>query len=266
MEGYLTLTGFTVLAQTAAGMAMLKAICPKGETKKFELWVLAAILFLGIGTLFSLFHLNSPFRGYLALANPMDSWLSAEIYSVVLFGLSLLACAVVKTHIPRVISGLLGAFMIYTMSEVYLFTNAISWGTWNTPLTFYTTALLLGAVGLFATSLIAKKDNIAVLLGPLPKLIGLFVVLRMVAVGLLVLRSEVKPDIMLMDTHITLTLIGAVLILICIMQRVLKYAADPIANKMPCVSCCGILMLAFVLVGELSGRLMFYMLYSNTGL
>lgn len=266
MEGYLTLTGFTVLAQTAAGMAILKALCPKSETKKYELWVLVAIILLGVGTILSMFHLNSVFKGYLALSRPFGSWLSAEIYTVIFFGLTLLASFASKAYILRVISAIAGAFMIYVMSKVYMFTNAPSWGTWNTPVTFCTMAFLLGAVALFSTSLVIKKDKIAVLLGPLPKLIGVFVVLRMVAVALLVLRSDVEPNVMLMDTHITLTLFGAVVILIGIMQRVLKFIANPIGKKMPCVSCCGILMFAFVLMGELSGRLMFYMLYSNTGL
>ena len=266
MEGYLTLTGFTVLAQTAAGMAILKAICPKAERIKFDPWVLVAIVLLGLGTLISLFHLNSPFRGYLALANPFNSWLSAEIYSVVFFGLTLLASFASTSYLVRLLSAIAGGFMIFVMAEVYMFTNAISWGTWNTPVTFYSTALLLGAVALFSTGILSKKDNVHVLLGPLPALIGILVIVRMVAVALLVLRSEVKADIMLMDMHITFTLLGAVFVLIRIMQRVFKYKMDPVGKKMPCVSCCAIGMFTFVVIGELAGRLMFYMLYSNTGL
>ena len=266
MEGFLTLTGFTVLAQAAAGMAILKGICPKDVAHKFSLWTIVAVILLTAGTIISIFHLNSPFRGYLALLNPFSSWLSLEIYSVVFFGLTLLGCFFCKLYIVRLVSGIAGAFMIFVMSEVYMATNAISWGTWNTPVNFYASALLLGAVGLFCTSLISKEDKVSVLTGPLPKLIGFFVIVRMVAVALLVLRAEVKADVMLMDAHITLTLLGAVVILVFIMQRVLKYMVAPAGKKMPCVSCCGIMMFVLVVAGELSGRLMFYLLYSNSGL
>ena len=266
MEGYLTLTGFTVLAQAAAGMAILKGICPKGETEKMSLWVFTAIVLLTVGTIISVFHLNSPFNGYLALLNPLESWLSLEIYSVVFFGITLLGCLFTKVYITRLISAIFGAFMIYVMSEVYMSTRALSWETWNTAVNFYASALLLGSVGLFCTSLINKKEKVSVLTGPLPKLIAIFVVVRMVATALLVLRSEVKADVMLMDLHITLTLFGAVVMLVLIMQRILSYMANPTGKKMPCVSCCGMMMFAFVIAGELSGRLMFYMLYSNYGL
>jgi len=267
MEEFWSLTLFTVLAQAAAGMAILKGLCPKGESKKFSLWAFIAIVLLAIGTIVSTFHLNSPFRGYLALANPFGSWLSLEIYSVVLFGLTLVACFVSRAYIVHVISGVAGIFMVFVMSSVYMaVSNAASWESYNTPVNFYATTLLLGAVGLFTASLISREDKVAVLLGPLPKLIALFVVVRMAAMAVLVLLAETQADIMLMDTHITLTLFGAVFILVYIMQRMLRHVSTSAGQKMPCVSCCAITMFAFVLVGELSGRLMFYMLYSGAGL
>ncbi len=266
MEGYLTLTVFTILAQTAAGMAILKGICPRAQDSKFSPWTILAIILLACGTVASMFHLNFPLRGYLALSNPFESWLSLEIYSVLGFGITLLLCFFSSAYILRLISGIAGGFLVFVMGEVYRNTSAVSWETWNTPVNFFTSALLLGAVALFCTSLLCKKDKVASLTGPLPKLIGFFVICRMVALALLVQRSEVKPEIMLMDAHITLTVFGSVVILVGIMQRMLKYLADPIDKKTPCLSCCGILMLLFVIAGELSGRLMFYMLYSNTGL
>jgi len=266
MEAFWTLTIFTVLAQAAAGMAILKGLCPKGEENKFSLWTFTAITLLAIGTIISTFHLNSPFRGYLALVNPLDSWLSLEIYSVVLFGLTLVACFFTKVYIVRVISGIAAIFMVFVMSQVYMTTNAVAWESLNTPVAFYTTTLLLGAIGLFFASIISRDDKIAVLTGPLPKLISIFVVLRMVAVAVLVLRSEVKADIMLMDAHITLTLLGAVVGLVFMMQRMLKHMAVSAGKKMPCVSCCAIVMFVLVIAGELFGRLMFYMLYTNSGL
>lgn len=267
LEGFLTLAGFTVLAQAAAGMAIIKALCIKGENLKFELWVFAAILLLGAGTGVSLFHLNYPLRGYLALSNPLESWLSLEIYSVMFFGFTLLLCFIFKTYFLRLLSGIAGAFMVFVMSEVYMFTNSITWDTWNTPVNFFTSALLLGAVSLFSVSLMGKKDKAPLFLGCLPKLIGILVLLRMVAVALLVLRTDSQADVMLMDGHITLTLFGAVVVLTCIMQRFFRYMVDPANNKKaPFLSFWGLAMLLFVFVGEFSGRLMFYMLYLNTGL
>lgn len=231
-QGFLSLTVFTVLVQCAAGMAILKALCPRSERKRalgksgFGLWAFFAGIFVLIGTGVSLLHLNDPMRAPFALSNPLESWLSMEIYAVSFFGLTLLPCLFAKKYIFRLLCGLAATFVVFTMAQVYFLTNVSAWVSVNTYVTFYSTTLLLGAVGLLTTSLLMRKDKISVLSGILPKLILFFLLVRMVSVALLVLRAEragIQTNVPLMDIHITLTVLGAGFLLICMMQTSMKY-------------------------------------------
>lgn len=228
LEGFIVLTVFTVLAQCGAGMAILKAIIPhssKHVKSGFQLWALVAGILVLVGMGVSMLHLNDPMRAPFALLNPLESWLSMEIYAVAVFGFTLLLCLFSKKYVLRLLSGLAGAFMVFAMAKVYVQTSSITWSTINTYVTFFSTALLLGAVALLFISLITHKKKMRVLTGILPKLILLFLVARMVAVALLVLRSErmgVAANVPLMDLHISLTILGAGFILVCMMQSAMK--------------------------------------------
>ncbi len=264
MDGFISLTIFTVFAQAAAGMAMLMALCPNAkEEHKYSPWLVAAIVLLGIGTIASVFHLNNPFKSYLALSNFSSSFLSYEIYAVMAFGIALLASVFVKKYFVRAIAGVLGALLVYVMSEVYSSTSSITWSTPNTLVTFFTTSLLLGSVVLFAVKMISSSDKVKTATGCLPKLIAVALACRVISVALLVRASEVKADVMLLDLHLTLSVIASALLPIMLIQGIAKASKD---GKQCSGFIYSIAMIVLILIGEMSGRMMYYMLYTNFGM
>ncbi len=264
MDGFISLTIFTVLAQAAAGMAMLMALCPHTDTEhKYSPWIMSAVVLLGVGTIASVFHLNDPLKAVFALSNFTSSRLTYEIYAVIAFGLSLLVALTLNKVVTKIISGVLGAALVYVMSDVYMLTSSAPWESMNTLVNFYTSAFLSGSVCLFAIKMLASSDNFTVAMGCGPKIIAIAVTARAIAVALLVRASEVKADIMFLDLHLTLSCIAAVLLPIMLLQSVAKVKSEGKKSK---YVCCLLAMMLFILAGEMSGRMMFYMLYTNFGM
>ena len=103
----------------------------------------------------SLFHLGNPFNAYRAVSNLGSSWLSREILSGVLFALTGGLFAIMQWRkigsetlrtIIAWIAALIGLFFVYAMSNVYMMRTVPTWNTWYTPVSFFTTTFLLGAL------------------------------------------------------------------------------------------------------------------------
>lgn len=271
MESFWTLTVFTILAQAAAGMAILKGLSPCSCEKRFELWNIVAVVLLGIGTIVSLLHLSRPMFSFYAITNPFSSWLSGEIWSVSILGLCLLVSLIKPHKITRLVSALVAIVMIYVMSQVYATSNVLPWANYLTHASFYTTALVLGSVTLFSLQLLMPcgEDKTAVVNGCLPMTIAFAVFLRIVVVPLQVIRATnagATVDIMLLDTHVSLLMVGAVVFLVMIMQKALRNANNFAEAKKTCYMSGAVMMLVSVWIAELAGRAMFYDLYVNFGM
>ncbi len=152
---------FTLLAQMAAGAFIVLLITRAAETRRMgkeidrlgDLLGLAIMAILGIGMLASLLHLGSPLRAYRAVSNFGNSWLSREITFASaffvfgsLYGLMQWAKWGSSTlrSVLAGIAGLLGVSMVYSMSRIYMIPTEPAWNSYETLVSFFTAAFLLG--------------------------------------------------------------------------------------------------------------------------
>jgi anaerobic dimethyl sulfoxide reductase subunit C len=163
---------FSLLAQLAVGMTLVlmiirtSALRKLGEEKTANLTNLsfyAVVPIMALALVASLFHLGKVLNIIGAVPNLGTSWMSREVVLAVLF---LILAAVVAFLLWRkssartvsivgwitVVEGLL---LIYAMGMTYMLPAQPAWNTLNTPITFYTTVLLLGVLGT-ATFLVAS--------------------------------------------------------------------------------------------------------------
>ncbi len=156
-----SLVVFTVLIQAAAGAFWVLCL--------LEIWLvrragfaadlitrkifLALGLLIAAGLLASLFHLGSPRKAYLAVANLESSWLSREIFFSLCFAASWAAFTfgLWFPAVPpwlRILAGatasLCSLMLVYCMARIYMLRTVPGWNRPATPLAFYSTALLLG--------------------------------------------------------------------------------------------------------------------------
>ena len=119
--------------------------------------LLAIIPVLVLGLIASMFHLGDPLVAYRAVANIGSSWLSREI----LFGVAFAVLGAVFAfmqgrkigsfglrNIIAWISALIGLALVFSMSKVYMLQTQPSWNTLATPILFFVTTLLLGALAM----------------------------------------------------------------------------------------------------------------------
>ncbi|MBI5951216.1 MAG: dimethyl sulfoxide reductase anchor subunit [Chloroflexi bacterium] len=147
-----SLVGFTLLAQMSVGMAWA------------GLWMtdslpLIPYLLIGVclvvGGFFSFAHLGAKRNAWRASFHLKKSWLSREILTAGLFGVSWLAGMFVPEM--RWATSLLGAAFIYSMAQVYRLHVMPTWDTWRTTAGFFVTAALLGYVAM--SSLLGAKSG-----------------------------------------------------------------------------------------------------------
>ena len=155
---------FTIIAQLAMGMILMCVgfdgyIVSKAgmETaQKVMQWVifLTAPLLI-IGLLVSLFHLGHPEKAMKAFYNVRTSWLSRE--GLLMGILTMTLCFLAILHIFGPVSRdvtkpilwtatAISLVLVFCMSNIYLLRTVPSWNRNTTPIAFYTTTILLGAV------------------------------------------------------------------------------------------------------------------------
>lgn len=105
----------------------------------------------------SLFHLGNPVNAYRAITNLNSSWLSREIFCAVLFTgigaiFALMQWRKLGTFAVRNllawIAAIVGLVLVYVMSNVYLVPTQPAWDTLATPVSFFVTSFLLGALAI----------------------------------------------------------------------------------------------------------------------
>lgn len=160
------LIAFTILAQMSVGSFLALGVIhffskrKAGEAEADRLSdraLLAIGPVLVLGLLASFFHLGNPANAYRAIANIGSSWLSREILFGILFAGTGFLFAIMqwrKLGTPglrntlALIAALFGIALVLSMSMVYMLPNQPSWDTVATPLSFFATTLLLGALAM----------------------------------------------------------------------------------------------------------------------
>lgn len=156
-----SLVFFTTLSQLSVGIILCFSIIhyysadgslmvAKGLSLKNP--VLLALVFIGLATFISLMHLGSPLKAPNSLSNLKGSWVSREILGLGLFafcslvvfilGWKLESSSVYKYLLP--ISTIIGLTFIWFMIRIYNIPTIPAWSHWNTPVSFTSTAVLLG--------------------------------------------------------------------------------------------------------------------------
>lgn len=159
---------FTILSQMSVGSFLVLGIVHFYATRNAgieeadrmrdrALLAIGPVLLLGMVA--SFFHLGSPLTAYRAVTNLGSSWLSMEILCGVLFAIfgGLFAImqwrkigTVTVRNIIAWIAAIIGLVFVYSMSRVYMLPTQPTWNTLATPVLFFTTTLLLGALAMGA--------------------------------------------------------------------------------------------------------------------
>lgn len=172
---------FTLLAQMSVGAFIglgviyffVKRKAGEEQADRFSDRALLAIWpVMGLGLLASLLHLGNPLNAYRAVTNLDTSWLSREVLFGLLFAALGFAFAILQwrkigspalRNILAVLAAIFGVLLVFSMAMVYMLPTMPSWNTVVTPLSFFTTTLMLGALALGAAfvvnyAYVQKKD------------------------------------------------------------------------------------------------------------
>ena len=162
---------FTLFGQAAVGLIFALALLSAGKHKVLRLIyskinrgvTIFAILAMVAAVLFSFLHLGSPVRAVYALSNLSSSWLSREIFMVIVFSGMLVVRFVFllifkdKESLNKIILWLCvfaGAAMVYSMARLYMIRVVPPWDSAATLVLFFSGSLILG-IPLFLSLLLA---------------------------------------------------------------------------------------------------------------
>ncbi len=160
------LVAFTILSQMAVGSMIVLGIvhffairkAGMQEADRLSDQILPAIgIVLGAALVVSLTHLGSPLNAPLAILKLSTSWLSREILFTVSFFVvgaifsfmqwrSLSSFAV--RNLVAWIAAILGLMQVFSMSHIYMISTEPAWNSIATPISFFTTAFLLGSLAI----------------------------------------------------------------------------------------------------------------------
>jgi anaerobic dimethyl sulfoxide reductase subunit C (anchor subunit) len=136
-------------AARKSGMAEADRLSDRALIAIGPLMVLALIV--------SLFHLGNPLNAYRAVTHLSTSWLSREILCSVLFTGAGAVFAFVQwrklttfavRNLIAWLAAIIGLVLVYVMSQVYMLPTQPAWDTLATPISFFVTTLLLGALAI----------------------------------------------------------------------------------------------------------------------
>ncbi|MDF1510345.1 dimethyl sulfoxide reductase anchor subunit [Robertmurraya sp. DFI.2.37] len=267
---------FTVFSQWAVGIIMalvlLEWLNPKFMNtigkQLLNKTVYIALVISVIGAISSMFHLNNPFKSYLSLLGTGHSWLSREIIAVILFNL----CLLVFTYIwwKRVeqdkirkavgtLTALLGLVLVLASATVYFSMQLHpAWNNWTTFANFLLTGFLLGALTVSYFSLKANtKENE----GNVMKILGMYLVF-IIAALLVTISSSVMIANGVVENQVAATnSITSILFWVRVLGSLMVPATlviYMIVGKKVVPIKYVLVVTGFVLIGELSGRMIFY--------
>jgi anaerobic dimethyl sulfoxide reductase subunit C (anchor subunit) len=159
---------FTILVQMSVGSMWALGAMHFFASRKYGMQeadrlsdraLLAVVPVIALGFLASLFHLGDPFNAYRAVTNLGTSWLSREIFFGVVFaGLAVVFAFMQWRKIGSFglrntiawLAALAGLALVLSMSMVYMLPSQPAWNSWATPISFFATTFLLGALAMGA--------------------------------------------------------------------------------------------------------------------
>jgi len=298
---------FTLLAQMSVGAFLLlgavhffaaRAAGIEEADKMSDRALLPIGAVLVAGFIASLLHLGNPLNAPRALTHIGSSWLSREILFGVLFAIAGFLFAVLQwrkilsptlRNLIAIVAGLLGLGLVFTMSMVYYSLPAVpGWNTLATPLWFFATTFLLGAlsigVAFVANYTILKRKSDAALETQVSLLNGSLRWLSLVAIVMAGVHFVVTPLFtaslattntpaaqetasmllgefgLLFALRMILVFVGAGILGLFLYQNAVR--EDRIAT----VSLLAYTAFLTVLASELLGRFLFYATYARDGL
>jgi anaerobic dimethyl sulfoxide reductase subunit C (anchor subunit) len=283
---------FTLLVQIGVGFFLafplpLILSGDRPEARSMLLISLAGVLVvLAAAGALSLFHLGNPLKAYRTLGNLRGSWLSREIFFLLLTTGSLAGLFVLEWTRAgsrgalvalSVAAALAGVALILSMANIYRLEAVPAWDGLMTPFSFLMTAFVLGALGSAAVSafeLLSEGEGAAPFAGRLP--------MNVAALALLVLNFA---GVFLFDPNFGIRRIGRrgidrepSLVLLRLYKLRLAFILSAVTAVVPMIlarsplassSLIRPLMIgafAAALASETLGRVLFYALFRKEGL
>ncbi len=164
------LISFTILSQLAVGTFLVSELVGYFLRRKYSSDLVNRLINLAhliivpsmlVALFASLLHLGKPLYAYRAINNLESSWISREI----LFGLVFTLLIIIYSfsqwrkfgskftrNLLAWLTALAGVLLVLSMSTIYTLPTQPTWNEWTTPLNFFTTTLMLGAVSIGAAS------------------------------------------------------------------------------------------------------------------
>lgn len=159
---------FTILTQMSVGAFLVLGVVHFFVSRKAGIEeadhmsdraLVAVIITLGLGMLASLLHLGNPMNAPKAILNIASSWLSREILLGVIFAVIAVVFVAMQwfkigtsslRNVIAWIAAIVGIALVYSQAEIYMLVTQPSWNTFATPISFFTTTLLLGVLAIGA--------------------------------------------------------------------------------------------------------------------
>ncbi len=159
---------FTILVQMSVGSMWVLGVAHFLAARKYgneeadrlsDRALFALVPVIALAFIASLLHLGNPFNAYRAVTNLGSSWLSREIFFGVIFAVLAFVFAFLQWRkigpllLRNVIAGLaalVGLVLVFSMSNVYMLQAEPAWNSWATPVSFFATTFLLGALAMGA--------------------------------------------------------------------------------------------------------------------
>lgn len=270
---------FTVLAQCAVGaFILLGALMLTGRLegaslRRLNRLMLIIWILMGVAFAASTLHLGSPLRAPNALLRLGGSWLSNEIFLGSLFfalgGLFWLLTLLDKVSplLRKVLLGiamLLGVAFMYATIHVYMIPTVPTWNTPFTPLGFFLTSVMGGA--LLAQLLLSLSGQGQRLLAQLLPWLGALAIVVALgtsvahAMSLAGIQSAIQSAVDLVPHYQSLLIIR--LALLATVLALWLFALRSMRHQ-PLVLCASFVLL---LAAEMLGRNLFYNLHMTAGL
>jgi len=267
MEGFWSLTFFTIFGQAAAGIVMLKTVFGDKSKEKWPCWLVVSFVLTGIALIMSLFHLSAPFSAYYSITNAGTSWLSREILAVGLFSGLLCVYAFIRTWYISYLLAFAAFTMIYSMARVYMLQTVAVWNNWLVFTSFLAIAFLLGATILLILELKANKDKEleqkTTHSGSLSLIMAFALSVHLVVVAWQFLMFSGNVNLALFIWQYVLLLLGAMVGLTGIIRKSLATEN----TKCPCCCVCYIGIASLLIwAGAICGRVLFYTSYTYFGM
>lgn len=301
----LALVIYTILVQMSVGAFVILGLVHlyaerKSDQKNADEMSDRALLAIGpvvvLGVVASFFHLGNPLDAFRAINNLGTSWLSREILFTVLFVVVGAVFAIFQwrkigsyrlRQLIALLAAVLGVAVVYSMASIYQLTSQPAWNSLATPITFFTTAFLLGALALGVAFVVnyyilqRKKDaaNIEI------QSEMLRTVLQWIAIGSIVMLGLQLVVVPLFISQLSAGSAAAVesagkltgdfgwifaiqLILVALGAGVfgLFLYRNALLNNQRMMTNYVIVAFALVLIGELLGRYLFYAIHVRIGI